>query len=109
MKKALTFMTSLALVIVSATAVAKWDPDEVKEYDAKSQEAIAVFKEKDPSIQRFFDASPGYVVIPTVGKGGIGIGGARGSGPPSKRAQGRSETHGCCQRDLGSFKTPQFY
>ena len=80
MKKALTFITSLALVIVSATAVAKWDPDEVKDYDTKSQAAIAAFKEKDPSIQRFFDAAPGYVVIPTVGKGGIGIGGARGKG-----------------------------
>jgi len=79
-KKALTFITSLALVIVSATAVAKWDPAEVKDYDTKSQAAIAAFKEKDPSIQRFFDAAPGYVVIPTVGKGGIGIGGARGKG-----------------------------
>ena len=56
------------------------DPDEVKEYDAKSQEAIATFKEQDPTIQKFFDVAPGYVVIPTVGKGGIGIGGARGKG-----------------------------
>jgi len=79
-KKALTFVTSLLLVIASATAVAKWDPDEVKEYDAKSQEAIATFKEQDPTIQKFFDVAPGYVVIPTVGKGGIGIGGARGKG-----------------------------
>ena len=31
-------------------------------------------------MQRFFNASVGYVVLPTVGKGGIGIGGARGKG-----------------------------
>jgi lipid-binding SYLF domain-containing protein len=31
-------------------------------------------------MQRYFDAASGYVVIPTVGKGGIGIGGARGKG-----------------------------
>jgi len=49
-------------------------------YHAKAQEAIATFKEKDPSVQRFFDAAAGYVVIPTVGKGGFGIGGARGKG-----------------------------
>jgi len=80
MKKAFTFLASAALVFASATAIAKWDPDEVEEYDAKAQEAIAAFKESDPSIQRFFDASPGYVVIPTVGKAGLGIGGARGKG-----------------------------
>ena len=80
LKKALTFFTTIALVAASATAIAKWDPKEVEEYDAKSQEAIATFKEKDPSVQKFFDAAAGYVVIPTVGKGGIGIGGARGKG-----------------------------
>jgi lipid-binding SYLF domain-containing protein len=31
-------------------------------------------------MQRYFDAAAGYVVIPTVGKAGIGIGGARGKG-----------------------------
>lgn len=36
--------------------------------------------EKDPSMQRFFDEAVGYVVIPSVGKAGIGIGGARGKG-----------------------------
>ena len=57
-----------------------WDPAEADEYHAKAQEAIATFKEKDPSVQRFFDAASGYVVIPTVGKAGFGIGGARGKG-----------------------------
>jgi lipid-binding SYLF domain-containing protein len=73
-------LTSVALVFASATAFAKWDPDEVEEYDAKSKEALATFLESDPSIQRYFDSSPGYVVIPTVGKAGLGIGGARGHG-----------------------------
>ena len=80
MKKALTLFTSLALIAASATATAGWDPKEVEEYDAKSKEAIAAFKDNDPSVQRFFDSAPGYVVIPTVGKAGFGIGGARGKG-----------------------------
>jgi lipid-binding SYLF domain-containing protein len=66
--------------ILFATASWAWDPDEVNEYNAKAQEAIAEFKEKDPSIERFFNKAVGYVVIPTVGKGGLGIGGARGTG-----------------------------
>ena len=73
---AIMTVTSFAL---TATSWA-WDPNEAEEYHAKAQEAIAEFKEKDPSIVRFFDSAAGYVVIPTVGKGGFGIGGARGKG-----------------------------
>jgi len=69
----------LAMLALATTGWA-WDPDEVEEYDAKSQEAIAEFKDSDESVQRFFDKSAGYVVIPTVGKAGFGIGGARGKG-----------------------------
>jgi len=70
---------AVATLLLVSTSWA-WDPDEAKEYDAKAQEVIAEFKEKDPSIERFFNEAAGYVVIPTVGKGGFGIGGARGTG-----------------------------
>ena len=81
---------ALATLLLATTSWA-WDPDEgeeqaaktqaaVEEHDAKAQEAIALFKEEDPSIERFFTAAAAYVVIPTVGKGGFGIGGARGKG-----------------------------
>ncbi len=76
-----TTIVGLALISFALTATSwAWDPDEADEYHAKSQEAISEFKENDPSIQRFFDASSGYLVIPTVGKAGFGIGGARGKG-----------------------------
>lgn len=80
MKKVLVTVTSLAIAFVSAATFAKWDPNEAEEYDAKAQDVLAEFLEKDPKVQRFIDESAGYVVIPTVGKGGIGIGGARGKG-----------------------------
>lgn len=80
MKATLGFVLSLALVLASATAFSGWDPEEAEEYDAKAQEAKATFLKKDPSVQRFFDKSSGYVIIPTVGKAGFGIGGARGKG-----------------------------
>jgi lipid-binding SYLF domain-containing protein len=41
---------------------------------------IAKFIEKDPGLGKVFDESAGYVVFPTVAKGGFGIGGARGKG-----------------------------
>jgi lipid-binding SYLF domain-containing protein len=40
---------------------------------------IEVFK-KSPAVQPFFKNAYGYAVFPTVGKGGIGIGGAYGNG-----------------------------
>ena len=41
--------------------------------------AIGLFK-KSPQVQPFFNNAYGYAVFPTVGKGGIGIGGAYGKG-----------------------------
>jgi lipid-binding SYLF domain-containing protein len=48
--------------------------------DSDAQAVIAKFKEKDPGLAKVFSEAYGYVVFPTVGKGGIGIGGARGKG-----------------------------
>ena len=77
-KLLLTVLTVVAMGWVTANAA--WDPDEGKEYDEKSQVALAEFKEKDPKVQSFIDKSAGYVVIPTVGKAALGVGGARGKG-----------------------------
>ena len=35
---------------------------------------------ESPQVQQFFKNSYGYAVFPTIGKGGIGIGGAHGKG-----------------------------
>ena len=42
--------------------------------------AIAEFKKSDPDMARFFAGAYGYAIFPSVGKGAIGIGGARGKG-----------------------------
>ncbi|RRQ23128.1 lipid-binding SYLF domain-containing protein [Thiohalobacter thiocyanaticus] len=55
--------------------------------DEKVREAIAAFKNKDPSMQVFFDRAHGYAVFPTVGKGGMGIGGAYGKGQVLERGR----------------------
>jgi lipid-binding SYLF domain-containing protein len=43
-------------------------------------ETIQRFKKKDPSLQRFFKNAYGYAVFPTIGKGGLIVGGAYGKG-----------------------------
>ena len=48
--------------------------------DSDAQAVVAKFKEKDPGLAKTFAEAYGYVVFPSVGKGGIGIGGARGKG-----------------------------
>jgi len=48
-------------------------------YADESSDVIDVFK-KAPEAQPFFNSAYGYAVFPTIGKGGIGIGGAYGSG-----------------------------
>jgi lipid-binding SYLF domain-containing protein len=47
--------------------------------DDKFSETVAVFKNAGESAA-FFDKSYGYAVFPTIGKGGVGIGGAHGKG-----------------------------
>jgi lipid-binding SYLF domain-containing protein len=48
--------------------------------DADALAVIAKMKEKDPGMAEIFAKAVGYAVFPTVGKGAIGIGGARGKG-----------------------------
>jgi lipid-binding SYLF domain-containing protein len=73
--------TSIFLTMLLAlTSTYAWDPKGLEEDIAKGQAAIDALLESDPTMQRYFDAAAGYVVIPTVGKGGFGIGGARGKG-----------------------------
>ena len=41
---------------------------------------VAAFKKKDPGLKKFFDNSVGYAVLPSVGKGAVGVGAAYGDG-----------------------------
>lgn len=47
---------------------------------AGALEVIDKFKEKDSGMAEIFDKAAGYAVFPSVAKGGVGIGGARGKG-----------------------------
>lgn len=67
-------LSLLFLMFLSAAVFAqKFDVEE-------SNKTIKDFKEVDPDIGKFFDSSYGYAVLYSVGKGGIGVGGASGKG-----------------------------
>jgi len=75
----------LLLLLLAFPAAAGWTPDSESAdkqgvSDAGVAQAIATFKTKDPGLKKFFSRAYGYAVFPTVGKGGIGIGGAYGEG-----------------------------
>ena len=63
-------LAAVALFVMPATAQSEEDVAEV----------IQKFEEGDPGIQAWFREAYGYAVFPSVGKGGIGIGGAHGKG-----------------------------
>jgi len=67
------------LVLLSGKVLA-FEPNTSDKMELNVQKAILEIKQRDPGIQRFFDDSAGYVVLPSVGKGGIVVGGAFGRG-----------------------------
>ena len=71
-KRLLAGISLLALCLVLAASV---EAREVKDYSA----TIENFK-KIPVVAEFFDGAHGYAVFPSIGKGGLGIGGSHGKG-----------------------------
>ncbi|MHC4933606.1 MAG: YSC84-related protein [Planctomycetota bacterium] len=58
-------------------------PEEQTKRDTLNREteaAITAFKAADKGLTKWFEEAYGYVVFPTVGKGGAGVGGAFGRG-----------------------------
>lgn len=45
-----------------------------------AEATVQAFARTDPGLSRFFDTAVGWVVFPSVGKGGAGVGGAYGRG-----------------------------
>ncbi len=73
MKKLQIALISLLMVFPLCFAVAGDDKEE------KYAETMAKFKQ-NPTVSKFLGEAYGYAVFPTIGKGGLGIGGAHGKG-----------------------------
>jgi lipid-binding SYLF domain-containing protein len=68
--------------VLCSNALAGWDPTkegESKESD-EALEAISALKETGLDLEVFFEKAHGYAVFPSVGKAGMGFGGAYGTG-----------------------------
>ena len=63
-----------------ALALALTVPAHAGGLKAAAGEAKQNFKSADPGLTRFFENSAGYVILPSVGEGGLIIGGQRGDG-----------------------------
>jgi lipid-binding SYLF domain-containing protein len=69
---AAVLLALVGLAMVGTPASAQSEEDVAK--------TIAKFEEGDPGMQAWFKEAHGYAVFPSVAKGAIGIGGARGKG-----------------------------
>ncbi|MFA6187069.1 MAG: hypothetical protein WC770_07665 [Phycisphaerae bacterium] len=70
---------AFALIVCGCAVTPKKSKEKVI-LSIDSNEAVTVMKEKDSSLQKFFDKSYGYAVLPKVFKGAFIAGGAYGKG-----------------------------
>jgi len=75
MKKVINILF-ISLLLFSVSNSWAWDANA----EAKANETIAHFANKDHSLDNFFKQAYGYAVFPTIGKAGFIVGGAHGEG-----------------------------
>jgi lipid-binding SYLF domain-containing protein len=68
-------MATLVAVALCSLASARAEDEQ-----AQAQAAIANFKSADPGLSDFFAKSTGFVILPSVGEGGLIVGGEHGRG-----------------------------
>jgi lipid-binding SYLF domain-containing protein len=104
-------LTIIATALLSAPAAADFDPNVNDEMELDVAKAILAIKRVDPGIQSFFDNAAGYAVFPSVGKGGLVVGGAYGKGLVIVDDQvigNTSMTQGTIGLQIGGQKYAQF-
>jgi len=71
--------TTLAALLVTA-AFSTFTALAADDLESESKQAVASFQQKDSGLKTFFDQAAGYAIFPSVGKGGLIVGGAHGNG-----------------------------
>jgi lipid-binding SYLF domain-containing protein len=74
-------------IVLAGCATVPERPEARDVLNAQVNDTVAIFKQKDPEIQRFFDKSYGYAVLPKVFKGAFWVGGAGGRGEVFEKGQ----------------------
>ena len=86
-----SFLKILSLCLLLTIPVSNlwaWDANA----ELKANQTLAHFKNKDKSLNSFFDQAYGYAVFPTIGKAGFIIGGAHGDGVVYKQGAATGTT-----------------
>ncbi len=69
-------LTALAIFLIAFS----FNLSAQKDVSDKAKEAIAEMKSTNDKITKYFNTAYGYAVFPSIGKGGLGVGGATGNG-----------------------------
>lgn len=77
MKLSLSFSVAAFLALATLTTRAA---DKTKALEPAVNAAVEAFKKTDPGMDDLFRKAAGYAVFPSVGKGGLVVGGAHGNG-----------------------------
>lgn len=85
MKSIYSAIASTVILLSSACGGAGWQPQTAPQPVAvaptpEAEETVDRFLETDPGLASFFNSAYGFAVFPTIGKGGMGLGGGYGSG-----------------------------
>jgi lipid-binding SYLF domain-containing protein len=81
--KVLPAITALTLVLLPSTAAVAQE----RQPSSEVKDTVALFVERDSTLKTALQQFPGYAVYPRVVKGGVGLGGARGSGELLERGK----------------------
>lgn len=88
-----------------------FEPNVNEEMELDVAKAILAIKRADPGIEAFFESAAGFAVFPSVGKGGLVVGGADGKGlviVDDKVDGYTSMTQGTIGLQIGGQKYAQF-
>jgi lipid-binding SYLF domain-containing protein len=73
-------LVAVGAVLLAGCSTAPKSAAKQEQLTSKTEAALQTAKKTDPGLQKFFDSAIGYAVFPSVGKGGVGVGGAYGRG-----------------------------
>ena len=88
--KVVAVLSLLGLVVNAANAGVS--EKEKAKMVTNASETVALFRKKDPGLEKFFDKAYGYAVFSSIAKGAMGIGGAHGKGLLFRKGEAQGVT-----------------
>jgi len=80
-------LVGMAAMLLTGCSTAPQSPEERANLHDDAQASLQRMERDDPGLRNFLDNAYGYVMFPSVGKGGLGVGGAFGKGEVFEKGQ----------------------